>query len=91
MPYVIHLQCYGIELRFEPKSQRLFEIKICDLMKTHISYGIDRPVPLSSPNNIPTLSTIHEIVGPTVPGKHEGDYFIVEYQDAVCIYIFSLL
>lgn len=85
MPYVIRLNSHGIELRFNPKSQRLDEIQVFDLKKITLTYGIEHPVTLSSHSYQPTLNNIHEYVGPTEPGKYENDgkEYIITYNEAV--------
>lgn len=85
MSYVIHLHSLGLDLRFNPKSQRLEEIQICDLKKVELTIGIDHLITLSTPNAIPNLNTIHEKLGPTVSGHltNNNEEYVIEYSDAV--------
>lgn len=85
MPYVIRLNTHGLELRFNPRSQRLEEIQVFDIKKISLTYGIEHPVTLSSHAYQPTLNNIHEYVGPTEPGvfSEDGSEYVITYNDAV--------
>ncbi|KAG0239058.1 hypothetical protein BGX31_003076 [Mortierella sp. GBA43] len=73
---VLRLRSNGIELWFEPHTQRLRLIVVDDFQKVRLTYH-DHEV--SSPKSIPTAKHITNIIGPFAPGQPSNNYTIDQY------------
>ncbi|KAG0255276.1 hypothetical protein DFQ27_006334, partial [Actinomortierella ambigua] len=65
---ILHLQSNGIELRFEPISQRLKLIIVDDFSRLRLTYG-GREV--SSTKALPTFLHVYKLFGPTYLGAFD--------------------
>ncbi|KFH71669.1 hypothetical protein MVEG_01965 [Podila verticillata NRRL 6337] len=66
---VLRLASNGIELRFEPLSQRLKLIKVDDFSRLRLTYQGDE---VSSTKALPTFLQAYRLFGPTYPGEFDG-------------------
>ncbi|KAG0306999.1 hypothetical protein BGZ98_001307 [Dissophora globulifera] len=66
---VLRLASNGIELRFEPYSQRLKVIKVDDFSRLRLTYMGGE---VSSSKVIPTCILINDLIGPTFPGEFDS-------------------
>ncbi|KAG0223673.1 hypothetical protein BGW41_005433, partial [Actinomortierella wolfii] len=66
---ILHLQSNGIELRFEPVSQRLKLIIVEDFTKLRLTYQGHE---VSSTKALPTFLLVYKLFGPTYLGAFDG-------------------
>ncbi|KAH7047937.1 hypothetical protein BKA57DRAFT_463745 [Linnemannia elongata] len=66
---VLRLASNGIELRFEPLSQRLKLIKVDDFSRLRLTYQGGE---VSSTKALPTFLLAYKLFGPTYPGEFDG-------------------
>ncbi|KAF9292150.1 hypothetical protein BGZ68_010406 [Mortierella alpina] len=66
---VLRLPSNGIELRFEPLSQRLKLIKVDDFSRLRLTYQGGE---VSSTKALPTFLLAYKLFGPTYPGEFDG-------------------
>ncbi|GJJ75722.1 hypothetical protein EMPS_08080 [Entomortierella parvispora] len=66
---VLRLTSNGIELRFEPLSQRLKLIKVDDFSRLRLTYQGGE---VSSTKALPTFLLAYKLFGPTYPGEFDG-------------------
>ncbi|KAF9426796.1 hypothetical protein BGZ94_005997 [Podila epigama] len=66
---VLRLASNGIELRFEPLSQRLKLIKVDDFSRLRLTYQGGE---VSSAKALPTFLLAYKLFGPTYPGEFDG-------------------
>ncbi|KAF9088416.1 hypothetical protein BGX23_007379 [Mortierella sp. AD031] len=66
---VVRLASNGIELRFEPLSQRLKLIKVDDFSRLRLTYEGGE---VSSTKALPTFLLAYKVFGPTYPGEFDG-------------------
>jgi len=66
----------GLNLRFEPRSQRLLLIDVCDLSKMRLSVSKDggQAVFSDGSNLTPTFLLVYELLGPTYPGSFDATH-----------------
>ncbi|KAF9366590.1 hypothetical protein BGX34_000610 [Mortierella sp. NVP85] len=66
---VLRLKSNGIELRFEPYSQRLKLIIVDDFQRVRLTYGGNE---VSSSKAVPTGELVNKLFGPTIPGEFDS-------------------
>ncbi|KAG0352459.1 Cullin-3, partial [Gamsiella multidivaricata] len=79
---VLKLPSNGIELRFEPYSQRLKLITVYDFMKSlRLTYSGSE---FSSPKVVPTCALVNKLIGPPFPGEFDSsrNLYTLSYPSA---------
>ncbi len=77
---VLDLKDVGMQLRFDPLSQRLWTIDVYDIGKVNLAYAGET---FSGPKlPTPTLRVLYRLFGPTFPGKFDTDLdsYILSYR-----------
>ena len=77
---VLDLKNIGIQLRFDPITQRLWTIDVYDIGKMNLAYGGEIFAGMSQAT--PTLRVLYRLFGPTFPGKFDTDLdcYILSYR-----------
>eukprot|EP00457_Paulinella_chromatophora_P003432 gb/GEZN01003440.1/.p1 GENE.gb/GEZN01003440.1/~~gb/GEZN01003440.1/.p1 ORF type:complete len:414 (+),score=35.72 gb/GEZN01003440.1/:447-1688(+) len=82
----LNLVDYGLQLRFDPVSQRLRLIDVYDLSKVQLEYRGS----ICSENGVPSFQQIYKLFGPTYPGRflEKGNTYLLQYP-GVC-FLFAI-
>ena len=77
---ILDLKDIGVQLRFDPMSQRLWMVDVYDVGKVNLKYGEEVFAGVDLP--LPTLSLLYGLFGPTFPGifNTDLDSYILTYR-----------
>jgi hypothetical protein len=77
---VLDLKSIGVQLRFDPITQRLWTIDVYDIGKINLAYGGE--IFAGTSQATPTLRVLYRLFGPTFPGKFDTDLdcYILSYR-----------
>ena len=90
-PILLKIIPWSVTLFFSSGSQRLVKIEIQNPSALSLSFSNSTSV--FGPNNVPTLLKLYTLLGPTYPGKREGDQYTLQYPGlwfvCCCCHLFN--